>query len=94
MGTFASLVESRSAAAYAEATSKYVCYGTPEAVSSFGTDRAADCDDTWYRRDAIRHGLAIGTDLDEMRQAWLEWSTSPDAYAAFAWCRALGRKPA
>jgi SAM-dependent methyltransferase len=77
-----------------EAASKYLCYGTPEAVRSFGGDRAGDCGETWYRRDAIGHGLATAGELDEMRSAWLEWSTSPGAYAAFAWCRALGRKPA
>jgi SAM-dependent methyltransferase len=76
-----------------EATSKYICYGTSEEVSSFGTDRAADCGDTWYRRDAVRHGLATEAQIDEMQKAWLDWSASPDAYAAFAWCRALGRKP-
>jgi len=75
------------------ATSTYMCYGTPEDVRSFGTDRADDSGDTWYRQDAIAHGLATGGEIDEMRRAWLEWSTSPDAYAAFAWCRALGRKP-
>jgi SAM-dependent methyltransferase len=75
------------------ATSKYLCYGTPDDVRSFGSDRAADCGDTWYRRDAIAHGLATGADVDEMQKAWVAWSRSPDAYAAFAWCRALGRKP-
>jgi hypothetical protein len=75
------------------ATSTYHCYGTAEDVRSFGTDRADDCGDTWYRQDAIAHGLATGDDIDEMRRAWLGWSTSADAYAAFAWCRALGRKP-
>ena len=75
------------------ATTTYHCYGTPGDVRSFGRDRAADCGDTRYRRDALRHDLATGADLDEMRRAWLEWSTSPDAYAAFAWCRAVGRKP-
>jgi hypothetical protein len=57
-------------------------------------DRAGDCGDTWYRRDAIAHGLATDADLDEMQRAWVEWSRSPDAYAAFAWCRAVARKPA
>jgi SAM-dependent methyltransferase len=75
------------------ATSKYLCYGTPETVRSFGTDRASDCGDTWYRRDAIKHGLATAADVEEMRRAWLEWSISADAYAAFAWCRALSSKP-
>lgn len=77
-----------------EATSKYLCYGAADDVESFGTDRAGDCGDTWYRHDAIAHGLAAESDIHEMRAAWLDWSTSPDAYAAFAWCRAVGRKPA
>ena len=76
------------------ATSKYISYGTGEDVRSFGTARAEDCGDTWYRRDALAHGLATAGDIDEMGRAWLEWSTSPGAYAAFAWCRATGRKPA
>jgi SAM-dependent methyltransferase len=76
-----------------EATSKYICYGTPEEARSFGAARAADCSDTWYRRDALKHRLATVEDLDAMREAWLAWSTSADAYAAFAWCRALGWKP-
>src|SRR5262245_19813169 len=64
------------------ATTKYFCYGTPEDVRSFGTDRAADCGDTWHRHDAISHGLATESDIDEMHRAWLAWSESPDAYAA------------
>ena len=75
------------------ATSKYISYGTADDVHSFGTARAEDCGDAWYRRDALAHGLATAGDIDEMREAWLEWSTSPGAYAAFAWCRAIGRKP-
>jgi SAM-dependent methyltransferase len=75
------------------ASSKYLCYGTAEDVEAFGSERAGDCGDTWYRRDAIRHGLATESDLDQTQTAWREWSISTDAYAAFAWCRALGHKP-
>ena len=75
------------------ATSKYVCYGTPDAVRSFGRARAEDCADTWYATCAQKHGLATSRDLEVMARAWLEWSQSPEAYAAFAWCRALGWKP-
>jgi SAM-dependent methyltransferase len=76
------------------ATSKYICYGTSDAVASFGADRAEDCHaEGWYARSAQKHGLATANDLDAMRKAWLEWSTSSDAYLAFAWCRALGWKP-
>ena len=28
-----------------------------------------------------------------MKRAWLAWSESPDAFAAFAWGRATGQKP-
>jgi ubiquinone/menaquinone biosynthesis C-methylase UbiE len=74
------------------ATSKYFCYGTPRAVKTFGLARADDCRDEWYARSAKQHGLATEEDLAAMSQAWREWSTSPDAYAAFSWCRALGWK--
>ena len=76
------------------ATTKYVCHGTDAAVKSFGMGRAADCRDEWYASTAQKYGLATSSDLDTMEQAWMEWSESPAAYAAFAWCRALGWKPA
>jgi ubiquinone/menaquinone biosynthesis C-methylase UbiE len=74
------------------ATSKYFSYGTVEAVESFGRARAEDCGDGWYATSARKHGLVTTRDLEAMARAWLEWSESPDAYAAFAWCRAVGRK--
>ncbi len=61
------------------ATSKYFCYGTGEAVESFGLARAEDCGDGWYARSARKHALATASDLDAMSRAWLEWSKSPDA---------------
>jgi SAM-dependent methyltransferase len=76
------------------ATTKYVCHGTDAAVKSFGIGRAADCRDEWYASAAQKYRLATSSDLDTMEQAWMEWSESPAAYAAFAWCRALGWKPA
>ena len=75
------------------ATSKYFCYGTEAVVEAFGLARADECTDGWYGRSARKHGLATANDLDAMSRAWLVWSKSPDAYAAFAWCRALGWKP-
>lgn len=75
------------------ASTKYFCYGTDDAVQSFGRGRAADCRDDWYANAAQKYGLASSSDLAAMEQAWLEWSESPTAYAAFAWCRALGWKP-
>lgn len=75
------------------ATTQYICHGTNEAVKSFGVGRAKDCRDDWYASSAQKHGLATPSDLDAMEQAWLEWSESSEAYAAFAWCRAIGWKP-
>jgi SAM-dependent methyltransferase len=75
------------------ASSTYRCYGTEETVRSFGSGRAADCHDDWYAGMAVHHGLATPDDLDAMERAWLEWSHAPDAYAAFAWCRVVGRRP-
>ena len=76
-----------------ESTTKYFSYGTEEAVQSFGRARAEDCSDGWYSASAQKHGLATASDLEAMRRAWLAWSRSPEAYAAFAWCRAVGWKP-
>ena len=75
------------------ATSKYFSHGTVEAVESFGRARAEDCGPGWYTSSAEKHGLATPSDFDAMSRAWLEWSKSPEAYAAFAWCRAVGFKP-
>jgi ubiquinone/menaquinone biosynthesis C-methylase UbiE len=75
------------------ATTKYFSYGTEEAVESFGRARAEDCSDDWYASSAQKHELATAGDLEAMSRAWLEWSRSPEAYLAFAWCRAVGWKP-
>jgi ubiquinone/menaquinone biosynthesis C-methylase UbiE len=75
------------------ATTKAFCYGTDEAVKSFGIERAHDCHNDWYASGAQKHGLATRRDLDAMDQAWREWSQSSAAYASFAWCRAIGWKP-
>jgi ubiquinone/menaquinone biosynthesis C-methylase UbiE len=74
------------------ATAKYFSYGSDDSVRAFGTARAEDCRDDWYVTSAQAHGLATADDLSAMEAAWLEWSQAPDAYAAFAWCRATGFK--
>ena len=75
------------------ASSKFFSYGTPEAAEEFGLARAEQCVDGWYPERAQKHELATAEELDEMRRAWVAWSKSPEAYLAFSWCRALGRKP-
>lgn len=75
------------------ASTKAIAYGTEDAVREFGLGRAEDCLDEWYVDMALQHQLATEDDLSAMRQAWLDWSQSQASYAAFAWCRALGRRP-
>jgi hypothetical protein len=63
-------------------------------VREFGLARAEQCGgDDWYADRAQAHGLATPEELEDLRHAWMEWSKAPDAYLAFAWCRAVGRKP-
>lgn len=75
-----------------EATAKYIPHGTTADVRAFGRGRAADCSDHWFTDAARRHRLCAESELEVLREAWLEWSESPDAFAAFSWCRAIGRK--
>lgn len=74
------------------ATARYLSYGTPDEVRSFGLERAADCDDPVFRGIALGHDLLTARDLENIKQGWLDWSVSANAFAAFAWCRAVGTK--
>jgi 2-polyprenyl-3-methyl-5-hydroxy-6-metoxy-1,4-benzoquinol methylase len=71
----------------------YFSYGTEERIRQFGLGRAADCRDEWYVDSIARYGLAEPAELDELESAWIRWSESPDAFAAFAWGRAVARRP-
>jgi ubiquinone/menaquinone biosynthesis C-methylase UbiE len=75
------------------ATTKYFSFGTPDVVRAYALDRADECSDEWFAPSAVEHGLATADDLRSMSVAWTDWSESPDSYAAFAWCRAVARKP-
>jgi SAM-dependent methyltransferase len=77
-----------------EATTTYFSYGTEERVRSFGLRQAADCREDWYVESLAKYGLADSAEIDELERAWLAWSESPDAFVAFAWGRATGRRPA
>ena len=76
-----------------EATTTYFSYGTAERVRSFGLRQAADCQEDWYVESLAKYGLADLAEIDALKRAWLAWSESPDAFAAFAWGRATGQKP-
>jgi hypothetical protein len=76
-----------------EANTTYFNYGNEERVRTFGLARAADCRDEWYVDGIAEHGLADRDEIDALEQAWVRWAGSPDAFAAFAWGRAVGRRP-
>ena len=76
-----------------EASLTYFSYGTEDRVRTFGLGRAADCRDEWFTGSIARFGLAETEELDELEAAWLRWSESRDAFAAFAWGRAVARRP-
>jgi SAM-dependent methyltransferase len=76
-----------------EAFTTYFSYGTEERVRTFGLGRAADCRDEWYVRGLTEQGLADRDEIDALEQAWNRWAESPDSFAAFAWGRAIGRRP-
>jgi SAM-dependent methyltransferase len=76
-----------------EANTTYFSYGNEERVRTFGLARAADCRDEWYVDGIAEHGLADRDEIDALEQAWVRWAGSPDAFAAFAWGRVVGRRP-
>ncbi len=76
-----------------EAGITYFSYGTEKRVRTFGLGRAADCRDEWYVRGLAEHGLADPEEIDVLEQAWIRWADAPNSFAAFAWGRAIGRRP-
>ncbi len=76
-----------------EASATYFSYGTEERVRRFGRGRAADCRDASYVDGLTRQRLADQNEIDALEQAWIRWAESPDSFAAFAWGRAIARRP-
>jgi len=42
---------------------------------------------------AVENNWAGPDDINQMRCAWEAWAKSPEAFASFFWCHAIGRKP-
>jgi hypothetical protein len=40
-----------------------------------------------------RQRLADQDEIAALEQAWIRWAESPDSFAAFAWGRAIARRP-
>jgi ubiquinone/menaquinone biosynthesis C-methylase UbiE len=76
-----------------EAFTMYHSYGTEERVRTFGLGRAADCRDEWYVGGVTEFGLGDLEEIATLERAWVRWAESPDSFAAFAWGRAVGRRP-
>lgn len=76
-----------------DATTRCLSYGTAQAIRSFGDARARECAASWFSSRSLVHRLLTGSELQETKRAWEEWSKSPDSFLAFAWCRVVGRKP-
>ena len=62
-------------------------------VRVFADGRGSQCADDEYVAEAVAAGLATEEELAAMAEAWTAWGSSPASYAAFNWCRAVGRKP-
>ncbi|MEA2000305.1 MAG: methyltransferase domain-containing protein [Actinomycetota bacterium] len=76
-----------------EAGARYVSYGDGAAIRSFGLARAAECVDPWFSSRVTDLGLTTVANLKKTERAWRSWSESGDAFLAFPWCHAIGRKP-
>jgi ubiquinone/menaquinone biosynthesis C-methylase UbiE len=75
------------------ATTKALSYGTAARVREFGEGRAEECADAEYADVAVSAGVVSAEELETMARAWSAWGESSASYAAFTWCRAVGRKP-
>jgi ubiquinone/menaquinone biosynthesis C-methylase UbiE len=75
-----------------QASATYISHGDDVAVKAFGQDRVDDCHDQSFIDTVIDNELLSHDELEKMRVAWLEWATSPNAFAAFSWCRVVGKK--
>jgi SAM-dependent methyltransferase len=72
-----------------EAFADYISYGTPDRVTSFARDRAAECRDPQLQDAVARHGIASSEELIDLASQWEAWGLDAKAFFAFPWCRVL-----
>ena len=72
-----------------EAFAHYISYGTPDRITAFAHDRAAECRDRRLNAAVARHGIASTEELTRLAACWEEWGRDPGAFFAFPWCRVL-----
>lgn len=71
-------------------------------ADSHGTDQGVT-EGLWYMQSLLNqtelidsaeeNNWASPADMDRMRRDWEAWAKSPEAFASFFWCHAIGRKP-
>jgi ubiquinone/menaquinone biosynthesis C-methylase UbiE len=77
-----------------EAFADYISYGTPDRVSAFARDRAAECRDRQLHENIARHGITSAEELNYLASQWEAWGEDPNAFFAFPWCRVLAWRDA
>jgi ubiquinone/menaquinone biosynthesis C-methylase UbiE len=73
------------------ASATYESYGTEEQVRLWGQTMARFLATESQLKPFLQAGANLA-ELEEMRQAWLEWSENPDAFCADVRCEAIGWK--
>jgi len=67
----------------------YISYGTPDLVTAFARDRAAECRNPELRAAVTRHRISSLEELSDLATRWQEWGEDSAAFFAFPWCRVL-----
>jgi hypothetical protein len=75
---------------HVEAFADYVSYGTPDRVSTFAADRAAECRDRELHAAVTRYGIASTEELLDLAVAWEKWGDDPTAFLP---SRGVGCRP-
>src|SRR5262249_2710673 len=63
-----------------KAFADYISYGTPDLVTAFARDRAAECRGREFRAAVTRHAIAPAEELIHLAAAWEEWGEDPGAF--------------
>jgi hypothetical protein len=74
-----------------EASASYDCWTKSSDEARHTADFLASLvGNSSFARQLVAAGVADGTTLDQMREAFLRWGAGPDAFAAEAWGEVVG----
>lgn len=74
-------------------SASYRSFGTLDSVQWFGDIFGQFSVDSPYATEWVSRGWADRETLEKIRAGWQVWARQPDAFAAEAWCEAIGWKP-